>query len=114
MVLRTFTFRVPKKKEGAMLGFMRRPSTSPFDLAQGELGVKEALALLKRIPACRTAYFLRPEGGKGEYTWVTLWTSKAARERMMRRKEWQNFLKKETRLFAGNPRIRHYDVLLKT
>ena len=51
MLLRTFFFRVQKQRERTLVGFMRRPSTL--------LGVKEALSLLKRIPACAAAFFWR-------------------------------------------------------
>lgn len=98
MILRAFTFRVAKKKERALVGFMRR----------------EALALLKRIPGCRAAYFTRSLERKGEYLWVTLWRSDGARRAAQRRKDWQAVVEKEESLFfAGRPQARHNQVLLR-
>lgn len=98
MMLRTFTFRVPKKSARKMVAFMRR----------------EARRLLQRIPACRAAYFVRNQARKNEYMWVTLWTSDAARERAMRRKDWKNVATREEKagFFSGGPRHVHYDVVL--
>lgn len=97
MTLRRFVFRVPRKRERAMVAFMRR----------------EALRLLRRIPACRAAYLLRGPNRKREYTWVTLWTSEAALQRALRRKDWQDVLRREEEagFFAGRPRTRHYTVV---
>ncbi|MFQ5853619.1 MAG: hypothetical protein ACE5JU_23925 [Candidatus Binatia bacterium] len=112
MILQTIRFRVPKKRERAMVAFMRQ----------------EARRLLRRVPACRAAYFLGTastslgagparKGPKraGEYMWVTLWTSEAARKRAMRRKDWREVARQEEEagFFAGKPQARHYKVLLK-
>ncbi|MFQ5927460.1 MAG: antibiotic biosynthesis monooxygenase family protein [Terriglobia bacterium] len=98
MMLRTFTFRVPKKRERAMRAFMKR----------------EARRLLRRVPGCRAAYFLRNQARRNEYTWVTVWTSDAARERAMQRRDWKALVKREEQagFFAGRPRRVHYDVVL--
>jgi hypothetical protein len=98
MLLRTFAFRVPKKKERAMAAFMRT----------------RAMRLLRRLPACRAAYFLRNARRRGDYVWVTLWTSDAARARTMQREDWKKLVKEESaRFFSGKPKITHYQVLAK-
>lgn len=108
MILRTFTFRVAKKKERTLVKFMRRPSSR-----EARLGIKSPLQLLNSIPGCRAAYFTRSTERKGEYLWVTLWTSDAARRAAQRRKDWQAVVEKEeTQFFAGRPQARHYRVLL--
>lgn len=109
MILRAFTFRVHKREERRLVGFMRRPSSR---LAR--LGIKSPLELLKSIPGCRAAYFTRSVERKGEYLWVTLWTSDAARRAAMRRRDWQEVVRQEkSQFFAGRPQARHYQVLLK-
>lgn len=99
MILRTYTFRVPKKNERKMLAFMRR----------------EARQLLRRVSACRAAYFLRGHGKKREYIWITVWTSDRARKAAMRRKDWQAVSRREEELgfFAGQPKSDHFEVLVR-
>ncbi|MBI4466043.1 MAG: antibiotic biosynthesis monooxygenase [Acidobacteria bacterium] len=98
MVLRMFTFRANKGKERGLVGFMRR----------------RALRLLRRIPACRAAYFLRNPERKGEYVWVTLWASEAGLRAARKRKDWKEIVREEeSQFFAGKPQARHYQVLLK-
>jgi len=98
MLLRTLTFLVPKPKDRAMRAFMRW----------------EALPLVRRIPACRAAYFVRNQARKNEYMWVTVWPSAAALARAMRRQDWQDVTAREVRagFFARRPRHVHYDVVL--
>ncbi len=98
MLLRTLTFQVPKQKDRAMRAFMRR----------------EALALVRRIPTCRAAYFVRNQARKNEYMWVTVWPSAAALERARRRKDWKDVTGYEEKagFFLSRPRHVHYDVLL--
>ena len=95
MLVRMFQFRVKKGRDRALRVFMRR----------------KALRLLKKVPGCLCAYFARG-GKKGEYVWVTVWTSEAAPERAMARRDWQALVAEETkRFFAGKPRVQHYEVL---
>lgn len=97
MLVRMFRFRAPEKKERGMVRFMRR----------------EALRLLRRIPACRAAYFLRGDK-KREYVWITIWVSDAARRRAMARKDWKEVVAREEKagFFAGRPQAGHYKVVL--
>ncbi len=95
MLVRTFHFRVKKGQERAMRLFMRR----------------KALKLLKKVPGCLCAYFARGDR-TGEYLWLTVWTSAAARKRATERSDWRALAAEETkRFFAGKPRIQHYEVL---
>jgi len=95
MLVRMFQFRVKKGRERALRVFMRR----------------KALKLLKKVPGCLCAYFARGET-KGEYVWMTVWTSGAARKRATGRRDWQALVAEETkRFFAGKPKVQHYDVL---
>ena len=72
---------------------------------------QKALKLLKKVPGCLCAYFARGDR-KGEYLWLTVWTSAAARKRATERSGWRALVAEETkRFFAGKPRIQHYDVL---
>ena len=98
MILRIFRFRVRKKKQRAVLEFMRR----------------EPLRLLRRTPGLRAAYFSCAQGQRREYLWVTLWTSEAARKRATQRKDWRELDRwEEAEFFAGKPEISHYQVLLR-
>lgn len=103
MILRTFVFRVKRKKRRAVVGFMRR----------------EALKLLRRIPACRAAYFVQSPKPKGpnrarEYMWVTLWPNQRAVRVAQKRKDWRRVVRvEEGEYFAGKPKASHYEVLLK-
>ena len=98
MQVRVFRFRVPKKNERKMRAFMRG----------------KPLRLLRRVPGCRAAYFLRGTR-KQEYLWITVWTSDAARRRAMARKDWKALVREEERggFFAGRHEASHYQVLLK-
>lgn len=99
MLVRTFTFRVPRKRERRMLSFMRQ----------------EARRLLQRIPACQAAYFLRDQKRKREYMWVTVWSSAAACERARQRADWKEVARREedAGFFGGAPRAAHYAVVLR-
>ena len=95
MLVRVFQFRVKKGQDRAMRAFMRR----------------KALGLLKKVPGCMCAYFVRGEA-KGEYMWVTVWKSDAARKRAVSRPDWIRLVWEETeRFFAGKPKVQHYEVL---
>ena len=95
MLVRVFQFRVKKGQDRAMRAFMRR----------------KALGLLKKVPGCMCAYFVRGER-KGEYVWVTVWTSDAARKRAVSRPDWIRLVWEETeRFFVGKPKVQHYEVL---
>jgi hypothetical protein len=97
MLVRMFQFRVPKRKERAMRAFMRR----------------EASRMLRRIPSCRAAYFLKGEK-RGEYIWITVWTSDAARRRAMARKDWKDIVRREEKAgFLGRHAAKHFTVVLK-
>src|SRR3990172_9487505 len=98
MILRTFVFQASQSKRRTVTSFMRR----------------RALRLLKRIPACRAAFFTRNPGRRGEYMWVTVWTSPAGRRRPLRRPDWKEVVRiEEGDYFAGRPRHRHYLVLFR-
>lgn len=98
MTLRTFVFRVQKKKQRTLVKFMRRG----------------ALRLLRRIPACRAAYFMRSPERKGQYIWMTVWTSEAGRQAAMKRTDWKEIVQEEeSQFFGGRPQARHYRVLLR-
>ena len=98
MILRTFVFRAKKSQRRTVAGFMRR----------------RALRLLKRIPACRAAYFTRNPARRGEYMWVTVWSSPAALRAAQRRPDGKEVVRlEEGDYFAGRPRHRHYQVLFK-
>ena len=95
MLVRMFQFRVKKRTEAAMRISMRR----------------KGLGLLKKAPGCLCAYFARGER-KGEYVWVTVWTSESALKRAMAQRDWQALVAEEMeRFFAGKPRVQHYHVL---
>lgn len=102
MLVRMFRFRVPKnpnagKKEREMVRFMRR----------------KALRLLRWIPACRAAYFLRADKRR-EYIWITVWTSDTARRRAMARKDWKEIVAQEEKAgFLGRHDAKHYQVVLR-
>lgn len=74
---------------------------------------REARRLLRRVPGCRAAYFLRNQARRNEYVWVTLWASDAARERAMQRKDWKDVARREEKggFFGRRPRRVHYDVV---
>ena len=98
MILRTFVFRAKRSKRRTVTNFMRR----------------WALRLLKRIPACRAAFFTRNPNRQGEYMWVTVWSSPAALRAAQRRPDWKEVVRlEEGDYFAGRPRHRHYQVLFK-
>ncbi|MGH9803555.1 MAG: antibiotic biosynthesis monooxygenase family protein [Candidatus Acidiferrales bacterium] len=99
MVVRMLKFRVPKKNVKKMLAFMRR----------------DPRHLLHRSRGLRGAYFLREQGSKNGYAWITVWASNAACRRAVRSPGWQDLLRREkaSGFFAGKPDARHYDVLLK-
>ena len=98
MILRMFVFEAEASKRRTVARFMRR----------------RALRLLKRIPACRAAYFLREPGRKGEYTGVTVWSSPAGLRAAQRRPDWKEVVRvEEGEYFAGRPRHRHFQVLFK-
>ncbi len=99
MILRTYTFRVPKKNERKMVAFMKR----------------EALPVVRRMPAIRSAYFLRALKKKQQYMWVTLWTSEPARRRTAAHPAWKALGQAEHKggFFAGTPQARHFQVLLR-
>src|SRR3989338_7208725 len=106
MILRTFVFQASQSKRRTVAGFMRR----------------RALRLLKRIPACRAAYFVRnpstslraSPGRRGEYMWVTVWSSPAALRAAQRRPDWKEVVRlEEGDYFAGRPHHRHYQVLFR-
>ena len=99
MLLRTYRFRVPKKNERRMVAFMKR----------------EALPVLRRMPAIRAAFFLRSLEKKQEYMWVTLWTSEAARRRTAALPAWKALGQAEHKggFFSGAPEARHFQVLLR-
>lgn len=96
MMLRTFTYRVPKRKERVMLRFMK------VDIPR----------MLRRIPGCRSAYLARRQGRSGEYIWVSLWANDAAWKKAGKRKEWKELGVKEKKLkfFKSRPRHVHYDI----
>jgi heme-degrading monooxygenase HmoA len=98
MVVRILRFRVPKRNERKMLAFMRR----------------DPQHLLHRVRGLRGAYFLREQGRKNEYAWITVWASDAACRRAVRSRAWQDLLQREkaSGFFAGKPDARHYEVLL--
>jgi heme-degrading monooxygenase HmoA len=98
MILRTFVFEAKAAKRRTVAAFMRR----------------RALPLLKRIPACRAAFFTRNPVRRGEYMWVTVWSSPAALRRAQRRPDWKEVVRiEEGDYFAGRPRHRHFEVLFK-
>lgn len=98
MTLRTFVFRAKKNKQRSVVRFMRR----------------RALPLLRRIPACRAAFFTRNPKRQGEYLWVTVWTSDAAVRAAQQRRDWKQVVREEEgEYFTGRPQARHYAVLLK-
>ena len=98
MILRTFVFEGKAGKRRTVADYMRR----------------RALRLLKRIPACRAAFFVRDPARRGEYMWVTVWSSPTALRAAQRRKDWKEIVREEEgEYFAGRPRHRHYQVLLK-
>src|SRR3990172_12394270 len=98
MLLRTFVLRASGSKRRTVAGFMRR----------------RALRLLKRIPACRAAYFTRNPARRGEYSWVTVLSSPPALRAAQRRPDWKEVVRlEEGDYFAGRPRHRHYQVLFK-
>lgn len=98
MTLRVFVFQAQKKRQRGLVRFMRR----------------RALTLLRRIPACRAAYFTRNPERRGEYMWVTVWTSNAGVRAAQRRRDWKQVVREEeTQFFARKPRAQHYQVLLK-
>ncbi len=98
MILRTFVFQASQSKRRTVAAFMRR----------------RALRLLKRIPACRAAFFTRNPGRRGEYMWVTVWTSNASLRAAQRRPAWKEVVRlEEGDYFAGRPRHRHFEVLFK-
>ena len=98
MILRTFVFEAKASKRRTVTGFMRR----------------RALRLLKRIPACRAAFFTRNPARRGEYMWVTIWTSNAGLLAAQRRPDWKEIVRiEEGDYFAGRPRHRHFEVLFK-
>lgn len=112
MILRVFVFRAKKSREHQVVAFMQR----------------EALNLLRQIPACRAAFLCTKPGpahrraasrGKGpqrarEYMWVTVWTSELALQSAQKRKDWQRVVAiEEGEYFAGRPRAEHFDVLLR-
>jgi heme-degrading monooxygenase HmoA len=97
MLVRMFQFRAKKGTAAAVKAFMR----------------KKPLRLLKRVRGCLRAYFTRSEG-KGEYVWVTVWTSERAIKRAMGRPDWKGLVAEETRrFFAGKPKVRHFEVLVR-
>lgn len=98
MVVRILRFRVPKRNERKMLAFMRR----------------DAVHLLHHVHGLRGAYFLREQGRRQSYAWITVWASDAARRRAVSGPAWQETLRREKRagFFAGKPDARHYNVLL--
>ena len=96
MILRTFVFQASKSKRRTVTRFMRQ----------------RALRLLKRIPACRAAFFTRNPAKRGEYMWVTVWSSPAGLRRAQRRPDWKEVVRiEEGDYFAGRPRHRHFEVL---
>ena len=95
MLVRLFHIRVKKGQDRAIRAFMRG----------------KPIALLKKVPGCLCAYFTRGQR-KGEYAWVTVWTSAAALRRGMKRRDWKALVAEETdKLFADKPKVRHYEVL---
>ena len=98
MVVRILKFRVPKRSERKMLGFMRR----------------DAVHLLQHARGLRGAYFLREQGKRQSYAWITVWASGAACRRAVASAAWQQTLQRERAygFFAGKPDARHYDLLL--
>lgn len=99
MVVRILRFRVPKKNLKKMLAFMRR----------------DPRHLLHHSPGLRGAFFLREQGRKNEFAWITVWASDAACRRAVRGRAWQELLRREkaSGFFAGKPDARHYAVVLK-
>lgn len=98
MLVRVFEFRVKKGGERAVAAFMRR----------------KPMALLRSIPSCRQAYFLRSREKRGVFLWVTVWTSPAALRRAMARKDWQALVKEETvSVFAGRPKAAHWELVAR-
>jgi heme-degrading monooxygenase HmoA len=99
MVVRLLRFRVPKRNEQKMLTFMRRDPSH----------------VLRRVAGLRGAYFLREQGRKNEYAWITLWASNAACRRAVRSRAWQGLLRREraSGFFASKPDVRHYEVVLQ-
>ena len=99
MVVRVLRFRVPKKNIRKMLAFMRR----------------DPRHVLHHAPGLRGAYFLREQGKRNEYAWITIWASDAACRRAVRGRAWQDLLRREkaSGFFTGKPDARHYDVVLR-
>ncbi len=98
MLVRVFEFRVKKGGERAVAAFMRR----------------KPMTLLRSIPSCRQAYFLRSREKKGVFLWVTVWTSPAALRRAMARKDWPALVQEETvSIFAGKPKATHWEVVAR-
>src|SRR3989304_4253349 len=98
MILRTFVFQASQSKRRTVTSFMRR----------------RALRLLKRIPACRAAFFTRKPRRRGEDMWGTVWTSPARLRRARGRPDWKEIVRiEEGDYFAGRPRHRHYQVLFR-
>jgi len=99
MVVRVLRFRVPKKNIRKMLAFMRR----------------DPRHVLHHAPGLRGAYFLREQGKRNDYAWITVWASDAACRRAVRSRGWQELLRREkaSGFFAGKPDARHYEVVLK-
>lgn len=99
MVVRLLRFRVPKKNKREMLVFMRR----------------DPQHVLHHSAGLQAAFFLREQGKKNEYAWITVWTSNTACRRAVRGYAWQDLLRREkaSGFFAAKPDARHYDVLLK-
>ena len=97
MLVRVFEFRVKKGRELAVQTFMRG----------------KPVRWLKKAPGCLRAYFTRGQQ-KGDYIWVSVWTSAAAVKRAMARRDLKALVAEETeRFFAGKPKVRHYQVLAK-
>ena len=98
MVVRVLKFRVPKRNERKMLAFMRR-------------GPRH---VLHHSPGLHAAFFLREQGKKNEYAWITVWASDTACRRTVSGRAWQELLQREkaSGFFARKPDARHYDVLL--
>lgn len=97
MMLRTFTYRVPKGKERVMLRFMN----------------SEVRRMLRRIPGCRAVFFASRQGRKREYIWVSLWSSNSAFKKAGRHKDWKALGVKEHKMkfFAGRPGHAHYNLI---
>lgn len=98
MLVRVFEFRVKKGSERRVEAFMRR----------------KPMALLRSIPSCRQAYFLRSREKKGVFLWVTVWTSPGALRRAMAGKAWKALVKEETvSIFAGKPKAGHWELVAR-